>query len=105
SGCQYITVLSVRAQASLQKSAQLTDHGRPASFTHVVEEGRTSAFRQSKPYASHRPTLDLGVDATGHPFVYGLHNTEAAQAIRGLFTWLRRLVPEQPSPGCVMGCR
>lgn len=40
------------------------------------------AFPLSKSYASHRATVNLGVDATGHPIVYGLHNTEAAQGTR-----------------------
>lgn len=40
------------------------------------------AFPRSKSYASHRATIDFGVDHTGHPAVYGLHNTEAAQGTR-----------------------
>ncbi|MEZ0541527.1 S8 family peptidase [Fibrella arboris] len=43
---------------------------------------RPLADRVSKTYASHRATLDLGTDNTGHPIVYGLHNTEAAQGTR-----------------------
>ena len=30
----------------------------------------------------HRPVQNSGVDATGHPTVYGLHNTKAAQGTR-----------------------
>ncbi|MEZ0486789.1 S8 family serine peptidase [Fibrella aquatica] len=55
---------------------------RPASSTLVVEAGGSLATASSKSYASHRSTLDLGTDATGHPLVYGLHNTEAAQGTR-----------------------
>ena len=59
-----------------------TSNLRPTPPTLSVGGSGSSAFGGRKSYASHRPTLDLGTDSTGHPIVYGLHNTEAAQGTR-----------------------
>ncbi len=50
----------------------------------LIGGGALSGWAQvrSNPYTSHRPTTSFGTDATGHPLVYGLHNTEAAQGTR-----------------------
>ncbi|ARK08947.1 S8 family peptidase [Fibrella sp. ES10-3-2-2] len=77
-------IVSILASAVVQAQTYITPYitPRPAPSTQLVDVGGPSALRGSKSYASHRATLDLGGDATGHPLVYGLHNTEAAQGTR-----------------------
>ncbi|RYF72138.1 MAG: T9SS type A sorting domain-containing protein [Cytophagaceae bacterium] len=77
-----IAAVSVQAQSTSYTTVQPTRLQRPALSTKPVGRGRPLAFGRNKTYASHRATLDLGVDATGHPLVYGLTNTEAAQGTR-----------------------
>lgn len=70
------------AQSICQPVAQLLSFQRPTLPINSVGLSRPLVCWSRKSYASHRPTLDLGTDATGHPIVYGLHNTEAALGTR-----------------------
>ncbi|MBO0948818.1 S8 family serine peptidase [Fibrella forsythiae] len=78
----FIVVSPIRAQLASYTTVRPTHVQRPASSTKPVGRSRPLAFGRNKTYASHRATLDLGLDATGHPVVYGLTNTEAAQGTR-----------------------
>ncbi len=77
-----LAVTSIQAQSALYEPAQPMAAQRPAPLPRAGTGGRPQVHRPRKSYASHRATLDFGVDTTGHPVVYGLHNTEAAQGTR-----------------------
>ena len=77
-----LTLGCVPIQPVFGQTSYTPSSPRPTPPTHPVGGGGPWVFRGSKTYASHRPTLDLGVDITGHPLVYSLHNTEAAQGTR-----------------------
>ena len=77
-----IALASAQAQSALQETGPFLLFKQAATSAKPATAGGPLRHEGRKSYASHRPTLDAGPDASGHPVVYGLHNAEAAQGTR-----------------------